>query len=611
MIENIRKYTGLMIVVFVLLFLGLLFMQGGSNQAGGSGPVVLTAHGTAYPQTSYRRLGENPVRLLQELSGNSFQARIALLGYLYEMASSNDSLPSRDGLDARRYLVNRVSLQNGAKKFGLHASDTEIDEFMRESIFVSNTGDFDEAAYQEFVDKRLARLGMGKKDLYDTLGDVLVFQRLGELLGTGLKPSREALQARVENGLQQIDYQLVEFKASTYEALEDPTEAEVKEFWENNKGRYLADPLRKLSYIIAKPDFESAIKAQEKAAAEAAAAAPPIPAEPETPAEPEAQDNTEAPQVAPPEEIEEPVTPAEPAAPVAPVVPATPPITPGTPVPLKPTESEIPLSPDQQEDVIGEAGNELDNLWVSVQEAEGENLLKLAKEAGYIVLTTSLIKQDDLPAVLRGPIRDRSVTGSDAIFGHRYPGATAMDRISDVIRIGDNWIIYRIEGSKDAVELSYEDSKADARLDLIKERAYAAMTKAAEEAREKLVAATTAEKSFADAAKELALTPTVREKISGRIPDLNDPTPREIFNLVSKVNPSEISDVLTQTDEDRAVFRSVFAYIDKRELVEDDQLRNSIEQQLRNQESTIKRLAFSNWLSQQYAAAGVTFPKRP
>ena len=227
-----------MIVVFVLLFLGLLFMQGGNNQAGGSGPVVLTAHGTTYPQTSYRRLGENPVRLLQELSGNSFQARIALLGYLYEMASSNDSLPSRDGLDARRYLVNRISLQNGAKKFGLHASDTEIDEFMRESIFVSNTGDFDEAAYQEFVDKRLARLGMGKKDLYDTLGDVLVFQKLGELLGTGLTPSREALRARVENGLQQIDYQLVEFKASTYEALEDPTEAEVKEFWENNKGRF-------------------------------------------------------------------------------------------------------------------------------------------------------------------------------------------------------------------------------------------------------------------------------------------------------------------------------------------------------------------------------------
>ena len=43
MIENIRKYTGLMIVVLVLLFIGLVFLGDGVRNSFGSKPVMEVA----------------------------------------------------------------------------------------------------------------------------------------------------------------------------------------------------------------------------------------------------------------------------------------------------------------------------------------------------------------------------------------------------------------------------------------------------------------------------------------------------------------------------------------------------------------------------------------
>ena len=40
MFENIRKYTGLMVVVLVLLFVGLVFLDGGVSKAFNGKPVM-------------------------------------------------------------------------------------------------------------------------------------------------------------------------------------------------------------------------------------------------------------------------------------------------------------------------------------------------------------------------------------------------------------------------------------------------------------------------------------------------------------------------------------------------------------------------------------------
>ena len=548
MIENIRKYTGLMTVVFVLLFIGLIYMgnEGGGNRGYGSGEIVVTAHGTSYPEQAYRRLGENPVRLLQELTRTGRQAQFTLLGYLYEMANSAQAPPVGSNFDARSYLVNRISLQQGADEFGLHASDAEIEQFMRENLFVTPTGDFDETAYQNFIDKRLPRLGMGNKELYETLGDVLVYQKLSELLGSGLSPSRAALRDSVENNLQQIDYQLVEFKASLFEGKEEPTEEEIREYWDIHKGKYLSDPLRKVSYIIAEPDFDAIAK----------------------------EDTTEE-QAAEGEETEE-----------------------------KP-EDTPDITPEGREAAIAAAGDKLDILWLKMQDADGQGFSELATKAGFTVQESELVSETNLPVPLRGVIAGKG-PGSRAIFQQTYPGNTPMDTISDLLKIGNNWVIFRVDKVVDAKEQTYEEAKAQAKIDLVKERAHTAMEEKANEAHETLVAELAKGTSFADATKALELTPVSFAQVGQTKPALGEPTPREVFNLVKVVTPGELSEVLTQKNENRSIFRSLFAFVEKRELVDDDQLKNTLEQGYNRQEDITKRIAFSNWLSQKYAAANVT-----
>ena len=46
MLSNIRKYTGLMFVVLILLFVGLVFMEGSGRPSGyGSGPTMIEIDG--------------------------------------------------------------------------------------------------------------------------------------------------------------------------------------------------------------------------------------------------------------------------------------------------------------------------------------------------------------------------------------------------------------------------------------------------------------------------------------------------------------------------------------------------------------------------------------
>ena len=55
MIESFRKYTGLMIVVLVLLFIGLVFLDGGSISRALGGKPVMQVDGEAISQKDYDR----------------------------------------------------------------------------------------------------------------------------------------------------------------------------------------------------------------------------------------------------------------------------------------------------------------------------------------------------------------------------------------------------------------------------------------------------------------------------------------------------------------------------------------------------------------------------
>ena len=130
MLDSFRKYTGLMFVVLILLFVGLVFF-GSSRESLVSGPTVAQAHGEAFSQQELNKIAISPARLLRELAGNPWQNSVAfgmIEPYLRRMGVvayagyelSNDQI--------MKYLVNRISLQKGMKQFGVHTEVTMIGE---------------------------------------------------------------------------------------------------------------------------------------------------------------------------------------------------------------------------------------------------------------------------------------------------------------------------------------------------------------------------------------------------------------------------------------------------------------------------------------------------
>ena len=134
MIENLRKYTGLIIFVIALLFVGLAFF--GDNVTAGRGsagdPPALAVDGRQYSMTEVQKLGGTPAALMQRFG-------------MYGMIDFLSMLGGFGGGDetTKRFFVNRLNVRQAAEDFGIHPTEEEItaEEIKKEIGSADPTGD--------------------------------------------------------------------------------------------------------------------------------------------------------------------------------------------------------------------------------------------------------------------------------------------------------------------------------------------------------------------------------------------------------------------------------------------------------------------------------------
>ncbi len=358
MLDNFRKYTGLMFVVLILLFIGLVFVGVGNSQQGLlSGPKVASAHGRAFTQQEFNRLSANPARMLRELAGDFYSPRYqAVDPYLRRMrVMTYNRFPLTDD-QLTSYLVNRISLQKAMKEYGVTASNDDIEQFLRETIFWDN-GAFDEAAYSEFVKKTLPKLGMTVKDMNEVIGEILAIEKLSEVMGSGVEASREAVLANYLANSQRVSYQVVAFPIAGFEADQDPSEEEIRQQWEENSGKYLSKPKRRVSYILARPDYVALEK--EKSQAEGN----------------NGKDGEEQPPTGDGGQKDDPA-------------------------------ADTTLTKEERDRAVIELGTELDKMSDELASRVGEGFEELAAKYEFEVKATELVEQEALPAELKATLRD-------------------------------------------------------------------------------------------------------------------------------------------------------------------------------------------------------------
>lgn len=565
MLENIRKYTGLFIVVLVLIFVGLVFFQ--SNTGGGapgSGQAVVKTNDKTYFTKDLQK-AEQEIRLGQRIlqtsiQTGSFEAYGDISRFLGTLEGGNDT----DSL--KRYLVHRSNFERAKKQYGLVPSKDEIDLYQRENIFTGRDGIFDDEAYQKFTDKGLKGIGMTINNLNDFVGDLLAFKEFTNVIGAGVLANEAAAEESFIASSQQFTLSTLSLDLETFKKEITPTDEEIKTYWEENQGRYLTEHKRRLTYFTAAPDFDAALakKKEEEAKKEKTAAEEAADAE-KTPEQIAADDKAKVDTAV--------LTPAE----------------------RKKASDELGL-------IIEE------NIWVVLQQqieegAEKAELEPLAKEFGYEVKTTELLPLSELPADIRGSVRGTQTTVELELQQASVTSGNAMDSLSEILGVGtENWLLYRVDEAVEPTEKTFEEAKEDAKIDFIQEKGEAALKEAIEAAREEVAKAIAAGTSLEEASAAQNLKLTEHLGMSANAPLPSEPNPREVFRLASQTKTGEVSKAeVIEPLRDRALF----VFVKEREFVESDQNKAGLTRAVSTQQEALRGALVQHWFTAAYDQAEV------
>ena len=577
MIENMRKYTGLMAAVFILLAAGFLFtmndISGGGGGGMGSGPTVLEANGRILDQQEYRRMGDSTLQLASEAGLHVYvnflivpdaaqlQQAMQLLQYGYP----NYYLTMGRNLkadDFNRFISNRIIIQQAMQTMGVRASDEEINNALMLSPSFSSEGKFDNAKYASFIEKRLGRLGMTEKDLREIVHESLCLNKIIEIVGGGLLTPRQAAQDLLEAQMQAVSISRVVFNRDDFVEKEQPSEEEIKAYWDTHQDAYKTEEQRRINYILLTLPPETQVKSSPATLAADAT---------------EEQKKAHA-------EAEQARLDAE-------------------------AQVKAQLA-DQRAQEARAIQKEIDQISQEIYDSEEEktplDFAAILAKRDHKIQQTSLFSRSKLPKEiaalkLRGNF-NKGKSIADFIFGHSTASKDPYDLVSDALPVGEHgWIVFTLEEVVEPSLLDYTAARAAARAQLVSENGSIKVKEAAQAARAATAELVKSGKSFDEAAKEQGLTPVQIGPftINDRETQSKDPSYRLLHQKASGLNPGDISEAIDENN------RSLFFYLISREVEDTEESKQRIESVINNGKTQIMMIAFLNWLQQQYQEADV------
>ena len=511
MIENIRKYSGLIMVVLVVS--ALAFILGDYNRSSralDSGHGVIRVAGRTYDEKEFRNLGHNGYELTGALAGaGDYSLYSDFLIGMTAGATSKEDVPEK-------FFASRMIIRNAKEEFGIYPGDEEITKYLRSlRAFTGPDEKFNAEAYNNFIERFMGRLGMTEKDLRELVSDILTVRKLNDIVGSGLTADRDSAAKNLALQNQKISGEVAKLDLTPFEAKVEPTEDEIKKYWENIRDAFTTEPKRKFTYIIATPEA-------------------PEEAKNETPATPDSIADATA-----TDEVKKAIA-------------------------KKKEEAKAAAAAKTAEDRRKKqlATDKLvDDFLFNLEEQKGAGFEDLAKGNKWEVKTSEFFSKTNPPKDLEVNLRSSSRRGKavDELF-LIHETSDPFSKFSEAIAIGENqWLVARLDGEEVSRPKSYEEARAEARAQYISEKAAEALKTAANEAVTKIKTLMTAGKSFADAAKEagIAETKAFTSIASTYRPD-GATEPQNLFEASRNVDPGNIAEVIMESD------RAFILYVAKR-----------------------------------------------
>jgi hypothetical protein len=542
MIENLRKYPGVIIAALVAVFIGFLLMDSQQYfRNGGGGSKVITVDNVSYDESEFNKLGPASRALTQQLS--SYQA---MTMYEFSMAMADNKAASEDAFE-KSFFTRRILLQLAGKEFGIEPSVEEIQTFIRERSVFAETDptdptkkSFNKEGYEGFILNRLGKSGMSEKDVYQLVKDVLTYEKLSELLASGISVDQDKVKALYQANRQKIGISYANLKLEEFSKKLAPTEEELKKYWEERKDSYKTENRRKFSYVVGTPKYPAGA---EKA-------------------------------------------------------PTPPTAEPGKPAP-EPSEADKKIT-EQRKKAELEVAAQMDDLFTHLDESKGGTFEEEVKSLGWELKVTDLFSSTTLPEeLMKLTPRKTDKTIEQLLFSLKVT-SDPLSKFTNYLAIGEqDWFVARLDAEEESRVKTYEEAKDEVRKQWLEEKGREEMKKAADEAHKKIKEALAAKKSFADAAKEAGLSAITIDPFGNGENPAGHPDAQALFTAAQYTTPGELTEVVTTTDG------SAIAVVDKREIVKDPNFDSMLSGGVDQTKRSIRIQAFQAWINERYELAKI------
>lgn len=290
-LEFIRKNSLLALIVIAALLIGFIMMDYSGKQNPMSKDFYIQVDGTGYSYQETYALGENGSAYVHSLYSNTtrklmerFDAdkngelneaeNAAMASWLSQNPQVDTAMRAMDAIyrswgygmagDAEiNFAVNRAVLKAEAKHLGFAPSKEQIDAYIQAMpAFTNADGSFDQELYQ-----RLTGFHNGvasnptEKAFRDVVADMMVWECINALVTDNMQYNTKAQGELVDALHQTVAGKTAWLAKEAVPAPAEPTEEELKAYWETNKERYKSDERRIISLYTLRPSEDATLDA--------------------------------------------------------------------------------------------------------------------------------------------------------------------------------------------------------------------------------------------------------------------------------------------------------------------------------------------------------------
>lgn len=503
-----------MVVVLVLLAAGLILTMGNFNANSGGRGKVTEVYGEGIDQIQFRKMGFNSLGVIKQLQDPG------LTGYALDMIYNRQlDMYAQFGFyrmgtstqDAQRFVTRRIVVAKTAAEYGIYPSTEQAKKHIKEQMFAQD-GNFNAASYQAFI-KEIGSSGLQEEDFVNLVAESLVYDRLKNLISSGLQSPNNLTARSIKFQQQTLDLTSIAIDIDRYKKEIKPTEEEIKAYWTENDFKYLTDRTIRISYIVERPVYST-----------------PRPVAPVRAAD--ATDEEFA-------KIDEAFQ-AE----------------------LAKWELEVEKPADNL------VAAKLDDLAYLVDNSDGLKFEEEITNKGLKLTSTELFSTKDVPADLKLLNSKDGDSIADRVFQIKISDSLKY-RIPAPIKLeGNGWFYVRYDEEMKPVTKTYEEAKELAKADYIQDKAHTAMIEDVKNLKEKLAKSIADGTSAEDAAESIDLEADVRtgvtyanlgKDINGQITG----SEYEIFENATITSNKSFSEKNIEEDD-----QVILVYLHKREVVD-------------------------------------------